>query len=77
MLRGDRRLVMVKVRWAFRAKREDVLFWIGRHLPRSVRYYTTVVSCIEATNGPYSDTLIPELTMMEMLKRVGDGAGEK
>lgn len=70
-------MVMVKVRWALRAKREDMLFWIGRHMPRSVRYYTTVVSCAEATTGQYGDTLVPELTMMEMLKRVGDGAGEK
>lgn len=72
MLRGTWRTIVLNARWTIRAKREHVLFWVGRRMPRSVRYFATVVSCAEATTGRYSDTLVPEITMMEMLKRVGD-----
>lgn len=75
MFRGTWRLIVFKVRWEMRATCEHLLFWIGRHMPRSVRYYATVVSCAEATTGQYGATIPDELSVMQMLKRVGDKGG--
>lgn len=53
-----------------RKMREDTLFWLARHMPRSLRYYATVVAASEATTGKWSNTVVPELTVVEMLNRI-------
>ena len=53
-----------------RKLREDTLFWLARHMPRSLRYYAVIVASAEATTGKWSDTVVPELTVTDMLRRI-------
>jgi len=44
--------------------------WLGRKMPRKLRYWATIQSCVEATTEQYSDTIVTELTVDKLLARI-------
>lgn len=50
---------------------ERIWLWIARRLPRKLVYWATIVLIAEATRGPYSTQIVPDLTAMDALKRYG------
>jgi hypothetical protein len=51
-----------------RAK-ERVARWVAWHLPRQVVMWCALRLYAHATQGKYSDTVVPELTAMDALQR--------
>lgn len=45
--------------------------WLGYHLPMWLKYWCANDLVAKATSGRYGNTVVPELTAMEMLKRAG------
>jgi hypothetical protein len=47
-------------------------FWLrlARMLPRRLRYWITILSVCEATQGAYSHQIVPDLLAMDVLKRI-------
>lgn len=43
--------------------------WLAARLPKRVVYYATIRAGAFATTGPYGDTLVPDVTFMEVLSR--------
>jgi hypothetical protein len=58
-------------RHEWRVLREKFLLGLGRRMPRSVRYWATIVSCAEATQGQWGNEHPDTVSIMTMLKRVG------
>lgn len=58
------------IKWKIQSISENILHWLARKMPRLLRYWATIVSFAEATTGQYGDTIVPELTVAEMLKRI-------
>lgn len=77
MWRGTRTMVALQARWWWQRRPEKVALWLARHMPHYLRYWATIVSCSEATTGVYGSTIVPELSMMDMLQRVGKRHGQK
>ena len=44
--------------------------WLTRCLPHRLRYWCVIDAGGYATTGQYSKTLVPEVTFMEVLKRI-------
>jgi hypothetical protein len=61
---------MLRLRWKIAAMKEQALLFAARRIPRRLRYWATIVSIAEATTGEYSGTIVPDLSAMEMLKRI-------
>lgn len=53
--------------------REKIVQWIAWRLPRSVAYWATIRVGAHATQV-YPNTVVPDLTLMEALKRWNDDA---
>ena len=63
----DMRLQVVK---------EKVQFWIAWKMPRWLVYFCSVRLMAHATQGENGDTVVPELTAMDALKRWGKSSPE-
>lgn len=61
----DRRYLISK--W-----RESALLWIAWRLPRKLVMWCYIRVGAHATTGRYGSTVVPELTMMDALKRWDD-----
>lgn len=48
---------------------ERVWMWIAWHLPRTLVMWAAVRLMAWATTGEYSNTVVPDLTAMDALKR--------
>jgi len=44
--------------------------WLARKLPKRLRYWATIQSCVEATTGEYRHTVVTELTVDHLLARI-------
>lgn len=49
--------------------KEKIVQFIAWHLPRSVVYWCSIRLLAYATQGEYSDQVVPELYAMDALKR--------
>ena len=49
--------------------KEKIIMFIAGKLPRNIAYWAAIRVIANATQGPYSNTVVPELTAMEALKR--------
>lgn len=49
---------------------EKVYQKIAYHCPKKLRYFITIDAIAKATTGEYSDTVVPDLTAMEVVKRI-------
>jgi len=56
-------------RYELRKRRERVIRWFVWRLPREVVMWSYVRVAAHATTGKYGDTVVPELGMMDALKR--------
>lgn len=48
---------------------ERIWQWAARHLPRKLIYWAAIILIAEATQGKYSQQIVPDLTAMDALKR--------
>ena len=48
----------------------NLWLFFTRCIPAKARYWIVVNASVEATTGAYSSTVVPELTMMEMINRI-------
>jgi len=56
----------------FDVLKTNFMLWVARHLiPKRLRYWCVIVAAADATTGEYSNTVVPELSMVDMIKRVG------
>lgn len=55
--------------------RERIEMWVANHMPRRIAYYCTIRTAVVATTGEYSDQIVPELTLDNLLQRTGKWAG--
>jgi hypothetical protein len=49
---------------------ERLALWLARRVPRWLCYWITLDAIAKATSGRYSDTVVPDLRAMEVLKRI-------
>jgi len=49
-----------------------ILIWICRRLPKTLVYYCATNLVAYSTTGKYSNTIVPEITAMDALKRYAD-----
>ena len=49
--------------------RDRLCQWLAWRLPRRLVLWTSIRLLASATTGPYSTTVVPELTAMEALRR--------
>lgn len=64
----------LRAAWFFRRHtiervKEDAMHWLARHLPRRLATWSFITVVAYATTGKYGDTVVPELSAMEALKR--------
>lgn len=43
--------------------------WLANRIPRSIVYWSAIRVGVHATTGKYSSTVVPELTLLEALRR--------
>jgi hypothetical protein len=48
---------------------ERLVVWLAWHLPRRIAYWAAIRVGVHATTGPWSNQIVPELTLPDMLKR--------
>ena len=48
---------------------ERFWFWLAWRMPRPLAYFCTVRLGAHATTGKYGETVVPDLTYMDALKR--------
>lgn len=49
--------------------REKLLIWIAWHLPKELVKWCYIRVGVYATTGEYGNTVVPEITMTDALKR--------
>lgn len=54
---------------------EKFWYWLVKKLPKKLLYFSFMQVTVEATTGKYSDTIVPEITAMDVIKRYGDDNG--
>lgn len=55
--------------WYWLKPKEKALMWLVWKLPRKVVMWSYIRVGAHATTGKFSNTIVPEITMMEALKR--------
>lgn len=55
--------------YQIRKQREKVLRWVAWHLPHELVMWCYVRVAAHTTTGDYDHTIVPELSMMDALKR--------
>jgi hypothetical protein len=55
--------------YEIRKRREAVVRWIAWHLPHELVMWCYIRVAAHATTGEYGNTVVPELPMMDALKR--------
>lgn len=48
---------------------ENFYRWLVRKLPKKLIYFATIQLMVEVTTGKYSETVVPELTLMDGIER--------
>jgi len=62
---SDRRYLLAK-------RRKAVIMWVAWHLPRELVAWCYCRVGAHATTGEYGDTIVPELSMLDALRRWDD-----
>lgn len=58
-----------------KAKEENFWYWLVKFLPVKLVYFCFMHVMAYSTAGKYGNTVIPELTGMDAIKRYGDDKG--
>lgn len=45
--------------------------WVAHRLPKRLKYFVAIDILAHATTGKYSNTVVPDLTIMEAIRRFG------
>ena len=56
-------------------KKRRITYWIIKHMPKRLKYLTAIDVIAYATCGKYGNTIVPELTAMDAIKRYGKDKG--
>ena len=56
-------------------KETNFWFWLVKHLPRKLVYFCFIHVMAYSTTGKYGNTILPELSGMDAIKRYGDDKG--
>lgn len=59
----------IHIKYEISRKREKMLIWLAWRLPRSIAYWAAIRVGCNATQGDYSNQVVPELYFMDALKR--------
>lgn len=59
----------IDTRYELAKLREKALLWFVGRLPREVVYRAAIRLGAHATTGQYSDTVVPELTFIDAIRR--------
>lgn len=51
-------------------KKEKLYLWMAHRIPRKFLYWIAIRIGALTTTGKYSDTIVSELTLMDVLKRL-------
>lgn len=57
------------IKYELSKRRERLLIWFVWRLPRGVAYWSTIRTGVHATQGEYSNQIVPDLLFMDVLKR--------
>lgn len=57
-------------------KKQKIMMWVVDRLPKVIVYLCFIKVVALATTGKYSNTVVPEITAMEALKRYGEDNAE-
>jgi hypothetical protein len=68
-MKTTEKLIMLKYWWL--GKKDKLQMWFAWRLPKWLVEWATVRLVAHATTGVYSDTVVPDLTAMEALRRWG------
>ncbi len=49
--------------------KDKIQKWIAWKLPKGIAKWATIRVAVSATNGSYSNVIVPELTVIDCLKR--------
>jgi hypothetical protein len=60
-------------RWWIERKRERLIIWAANRVPRWLVYQCVIRAGCAATTGKYSSTIVPEVTLVEVLQRWSRG----
>jgi hypothetical protein len=60
------------LKYHFQKLSTDVFFLIAKFLPKSVVLYCAIYVMSYSTTGKYSNTIVPELSGMDAIKRFSD-----
>ncbi len=60
---------MIYFKYEVRKINQKILMFIVWRLPKRLVYWCGIRMCSAATTGKYSNTVVPKLGMMDMLKR--------
>jgi hypothetical protein len=59
-------------RYELRKRKERLIRWVVWRLPREIVMWSYIRIAAHATTGKYGDTVVPEIKMMDALKRWDD-----
>lgn len=59
----------IDLKYEYRKRREKFAFWLARRIPRWLRCAVIADVGAYATTGQYGDTVVPDVTFMEVFKR--------
>lgn len=60
---------MIDFKYEYHKKIEKLWFWFIWKLPRKLIYFSAIRLGVNATIGEYENTVVPELTFIDALKR--------
>lgn len=61
-----------RMRYKYKKIKESIMIWIAWHLPDELVKWCTVRVIANATQGKYSNRVVPELSALDALKRWND-----
>jgi hypothetical protein len=61
--------IRFEIAWRLPRWRENIQTWIAWRAPRWLVYWCSIRLMAYATQGEYSDQVVPDLTAMDALKR--------
>ncbi len=57
------------IRYGLNHIEEKLWLWLARHMPRRLRYWATIVTGAEASQGQWSNQEVPAMLFMDAVKR--------
>jgi len=65
-------MARLRFRWWLNDRLEQIEIAMAKCLPQNVKKWVVALEAGRVTTGKWSDTIVPELTVVEMMKRMDD-----